>query len=214
MKRRWILIFFALVLLLSGTVLCIAAETQTFVPSAEEVALPITMVVHKVDGGTQLPVEGAVFVLSNEEGSYLASASEDADRLWTDDVEEAYPLTTDRDGTIAYYGLFPGTYYMKETQAPEGYILLEEPIKIQLSAEYGTDSNGELVITSVTAQVNEEDPVVGTDGERIDITIENTYGTVLPATGGVGMASYYMFSFVIIFALALVIVAKRLIREQ
>ena len=31
-------------------------------------SLPVTLEIHKVDGGTKLPVSGAVFVLSKEDG--------------------------------------------------------------------------------------------------------------------------------------------------
>ncbi len=214
MKYRWILIIFVLGFLLRSTVLCLANGEQNPDTSAQKVSLPVTMTIHKVDGGTQLPVEGAVFVLQKEDGAYLASDTDADEPQWTMHEDKACSLTTDADGTICIYGLLPDVYYLQETEAPDGYILLEEPIKIQLSAEYDTDGKGEPVITSVTAIIDEDEPIVRSNGPHIDITIENTYGTVLPATGGVGMASYYMFGFVILFPLALVIVAKRLIREQ
>lgn len=214
MKYRWILIIFVLGFLLCSTVLCLANGGQNPDASDQMASLPVTMTIHIVDGGTQLPVEGAVFVLQKEDGAYLASDTDAGEPQWTMHEEKACSLTTDADGTICIYGLLPDVYYLQETEAPDGYILLEEPIKIQLSAEYDTDGKGETIITSVTAQIDEDEPIVRSNGPHIDITIENTYGTVLPATGGVGMASYYMFGFVILFPLALIIVAKRLIREQ
>ncbi len=206
MKKFLIFLCFGLLVICSTVALCFGAEAQN---SVKEGTLPITLVVHKIDSGTQLPVEGATFVLSREDGSYLETMSPEGSCTWTKDEAKAYSLTTDGEGMITYYGLMPGIYDLQETVAPEGYILLEEPVKLSLSAEY---EGG--IIASVTAQVGEEGETETAEGDLIHVTIENTYGTVLPATGGIGMGSYYMFGFVLLFALSLVIVAKRLIREQ
>ena len=206
MKKFLIFLCIGFLVICSTAALCFGAEAQS---SAEDDTLPITLVVHKIDSGTQLPVEDATFVLSREDGSYLETMSTGGSCTWTKDEAKAYSLTTDGEGMITYYGLMPGIYYLQETVAPEGYILLEEPIQISLSVEYEDGT-----IASATALIGEEGRTETAEGDLIHITIENTYGTVLPATGGIGMGSYYMFGFVLLFALSLVIVAKRLIREQ
>ncbi len=51
---------------------------------------------------------------------------------------EDYTVTTDEDGTAIFYGLAEGTYYVKELEAPEGYDLSDEIVKVTL----GTDMDG------------------------------------------------------------------------
>lgn len=45
-------------------------------------------------------------------------------------------LTSTTDGLIVIKGLDSGTYYLKETKAPDGYDLLEHPITITITATY------------------------------------------------------------------------------
>ena len=213
MKRISNFIFLTILVVLICSMICFATEEQF--PEKEE-ALPITLVIHKIDGGTELPVSDAEFILLREDGTYLASAPGVSQPEWNRNENKAYTLVTDRDGIITLPGLLPDVYYLKEIAAPEGYILLEEPVKILISAEYGTDEQGNPVITKLTARIDEEETVDSTsDGQdTIEITIENTYDTFLPETGGIGTSVFYMFGFMILFAFSLVVAAKRLIREQ
>ncbi len=53
---------------------------------------------------------------------------------------EAYTVTSDEDGKVLFYGLASGTYYLKELSAPEGYVLSDEVIKVELGDE--SDDSG------------------------------------------------------------------------
>lgn len=54
-------------------------------------------------------------------------------------AEEASEIITQSDGAIEIYGLDQGEYYLRETQAPEGYHGPLSPIKLTITPEYTTD---------------------------------------------------------------------------
>lgn len=204
--RNFTLLLLVCAVVFSCCLICIAAET------GEE--LPFILEICKIDAGTGLPVPGAEFVLSGEDGSYLGTGS-GKEPDWVKSKDKATLLVTDSEGLITVEGLLPGPYSLTETKAPNGYILQEAPVKLELSAQYDRDDTGAPVITALSARVNEGEPIQSTPPhDRIRVTVENTYGTVLPATGGVGTSIYYFLGFITLFALSLIIVAKRLVREQ
>lgn len=96
-------------------------------------------------------------------------------------------LTTANDGTILIKGLENGTYYLKETKTINGYNLLSEPFKIDLSviettnwtSGTGFTTTGKVVKTYGRTAYDVPD-AKGTS------TIINKKGFVLPQTGGMG----------------------------
>ncbi len=50
---------------------------------------------------------------------------------WTEDRDEAWKYYT-RDGKFTVYDLKPGTYYIEEIKAPDGYQKAEEPLKVEV----------------------------------------------------------------------------------
>ena len=78
-------------------------------------------------------------------------------------------IITPESGRITLEGLGAGTYYLTETKAPDGYNLLEEPIKVVITA--GND--GDFTVTY-------DDVKTGL------VEVQNNTGTPFPATGGIG----------------------------
>lgn len=90
-----------------------------------------------------------------------------------DPIAEA---ATDKDGEITFAGLKLGTYYLKETAAPEGYLAAEEALEIGLSRvnredgfrltvdgqEYGEGQSGDIYFTQDSE-----------DTQTVYLTIEN-----------------------------------------
>ena len=101
--------------------------------------------------------------------------------------------TTISAGYVEIKGLAEGTYYLVETTAPDGYIALTGAVEIEVN------SSG----TAVT---------FGEDGETyVDggVNVENTAGSELPSTGGMGRTILYAIGIVLILGAGIVLVVKR-----
>lgn len=96
------------------------------------------------------------------------------------------------DGMININGLKSGTYYLKETKAPDGYNTLKDPIKI--------------VVTGDDTGV----PVIEVRGEPVDqVEVQNNKGSLLPSTGGMGTTLIYVVGSILVLASGIVLFSKR-----
>lgn len=81
-------------------------------------------------------------------------------------------VTTGSDGTAVYTSLpNPGTYYVKETEAPKGYSLNSSPQKVTVSAsnQEGTSSYGAITVKNSNNVFNLTKKTVDESGKVIDL---------------------------------------------
>ena len=87
--------------------------------------------------------------------------------------------------------LTPGTYYLFETKAPDGYNTLEAPIEIIVS-------DGHINWTQGTHQIAKDS---SREGDIVDHTatfnVQNTAGAELPSTGGPGTKLIYLIGLIL-----------------
>ncbi|MFW7374195.1 Cna B-type domain-containing protein [Vagococcus fluvialis] len=88
--------------------------------------------------------------------------------------------TTDNSGKITFSKLTPGDYLIKEQQAPDGFKIMRDPIKMTID-KFG--------VVSVT-ESNESFVSVSTVGNQFEIKVKNEERGILPLTGGNGHIKY------------------------
>ena len=146
---------------------------------------------YRDENGTQViklkKVEN-VYVVMNED--YLSNAESDE-------------MISDENGLFNISGLDQGTYYLKETQAPDGYRKIQDSIKIVITPEFTTDRNSyyenqgasDQVLETLSANceikqflnglLNSGSKALQTDvlTGSIQLKIVNQTGSKLPVTG-------------------------------
>ena len=165
--------------------------------------------VTKVDGtDNQTQLSGAKFKLyygTDNTKHYVKEVTDDHTiKSWTTTESEALELTTDNNGNITVKGLKEGTYYLEETEAPDGYNKLTAPVKVEIT----NDSTNIHELDSVTA--DNKSGTVDTNNKAIGtITIANNKGSTLPSTGGMGTKLFYTIGGILMAGAAIVLVVRK-----
>lgn len=124
--------------------------------------------------------------VSGSDGSYWVDAVSQSS---TTEMSVAQ-LNETNNGALTIKGLAAGTYYLKETSAPDGYGKIQDPIEITISK--GGDGELSYQINNPTATVNNVSATIAASGNDkaglVQLTVENQqllFG-FLPKTGDVG----------------------------
>lgn len=182
--------------------------------------------IHKVDAmNHELPLAGAEFILyrtiSGKTTYAQAEKLEDGKygiKAWVDEESDATkfvtsPVITGDDGkktggTVMISGVKAGGFYVKETKAPNGYNLLNEPLEVWIKIQ-DDKLNNESSADDVIASVGNAQVVANPSSGIVSATIENASGTVLPSTGGIGTTIFYALGGVLVVAALILLVTKR-----
>lgn len=135
---------------------------------------------------------GVKFTLTDENGKGVNVEKKGANTFSTPGGN-SNEVTTDTNGKIYIRGLKPGTYKLRETKTKAGYVLLKDPVVIVIKAD---NTTGEAEAT-VGEGVNEKKVTMNPDQNNTDsikaevpLTVVNSKGFDLPATGGRGIALF------------------------
>lgn len=109
----------------------------------------------------------------------------------SNDAKASSTVTTD-EGKIYIRGLKAGTYKLTETKTNAGYVLLKDPVVIVITKDSDTPTPGKATATvgdkKVTMQADQKNS--GSDTAEVPLTVVNSKGFDLPATGGRGIALF------------------------
>ena len=97
-------------------------------------------------------------------------------------------IVSDDDGKVLVKGLDAGTYYLRETKAPEGYNKLLSDIKVEIKANYD-GTTGKLTSYSVNYTYNgtkTTGTAITSKDNSPEVAVENKTGAQLPSTGSKG----------------------------
>lgn len=107
------------------------------------------------------------------------------------DADASSTVTTDNDGKIYIRGLKPGTYKLTETKTTAGYVLLKDPVVIVITPSTDANEAAEGVVSAYVGgkkvTMNADN---GSDTAIVPLTVVNSKGFDLPATGGRGIALF------------------------
>ncbi|MDD7281477.1 MAG: SpaA isopeptide-forming pilin-related protein [Erysipelotrichaceae bacterium] len=156
-----------------------------------------------------IKLEGAKFRLYRDENCtnevYLKQGEGQYIVMNTDHVDstKAVEMISNKEGVFNISGLDQGTYYLKETQAPDGYRQLKDPIKIEITPEYCTNRNeyienqgsSDQVLKNLSANAtikqfyngpySESEDSLQTNAQHgsFNLSVVNQEGSSLPITG-------------------------------
>ena len=177
--------------------------------------------VNKVDGDGN-PLTGAEFTLYKEE-DWDANKGEPLKQEDGTTPRPGIPMSKNSDkvivgegdnavewdaGTRFYVkGLEAGTYYLVESETPDGDYTAIKPIKIVINASTTEKDGPEAGVLTVT--VTSDRDRFTESGGIISSTIENIKGTLLPETGGIGTTIFYIVGGVLVVGAVVLLITKR-----
>lgn len=180
-------------------------DTTTTKPS--EVKTPTyPLDINKIKKGSEEKLAGAKFRLYSSEADANANDESKAikvspvvagvagnyvvDSASTTTEFESVKSIEEKGYNLRVNGLAEGTYYLVETKAPEGYNKLTDPIKVEIKKSTTEDVN------AWTLSKNGEK-----EGDKI-IDVENSTGSMLPSTGGMGTIAFAVVAAILVFGVA------------
>lgn len=150
----------------------------------------------KVDADdTGKALEGVKFQLSKtvDGTTYYAQVTNNFLSAWTTTKASASDLTTDANGAIDVKGVDAGTYTLTETATLPGYNLLKDTITVEISDEG--------VVTYKLSSA--------TGNGQNTIEVQNSTGSELPSTGGMGTTVIYTLGILLVLGAGVILVVRR-----
>ena len=136
------------------------------------------------EGGAKL--SGVEFKLTDGTNEIEVLKSGDA-YYPSNDASATSTVKTDDNGEIHIRGLKPGTYKLTETKTKDGYVLLKNSVVIKITQEDAATGKATATVGSKVVTMTDDN---GSLTAKVPLTVVNSKGFDLPATGGRGIALF------------------------
>lgn len=146
-----------------------------------------TFRIYKDESDAKAANENAIKVTKLEEGKYVVAENQ-ASETNMDMVSKGSAVTSG--ANLSLNGLAAGDYWLVETAAPDGYNKITAPVKVTITKSETTDVNNWTISKDSTQET-----------DKI-IDIENSTGTILPGTGGMGTVLFTVVGVVLVLVIA------------
>ena len=134
-------------------------------------------------------LSGVEFKLTDGTNEIKVLKSGDAYYPSKDADASSSTVKTGVDGKIYIRGLKPGTYKLTETKTNAGYVLLKDPVVIVIK-EDNAIGGAEATVGSKPVTMQNDQKNSGSKTAEVPLTVVNSKGFDLPATGGRGIALF------------------------
>lgn len=165
-------------------------DSKTKTPDPDKVVKVFTYGIDllKKGEGTNTVLKGVEFTLTDNTGKAVNVKKNDSNTFYTPGGS-SNTVTTDDQGKIYIRGLKPGTYKLTETKTNAGYVLLKDPVVIVIK-EDNAIGGAEATVGSKPVTMQNDQKNSGSKTAEVPLTVVNSKGFDLPATGGRGIALF------------------------
>lgn len=199
-------------------------DTTNTTPKDKVIVFTYELDINKIDKNTKKSLEGVVFSLQNSDGKYVKVNADGAVTGWTDTYEKASNgLKTNANGSISIKGLDDGTYTLTEEEALTDYNEIA-PLTLVISGSTittgstcqtwsGTPSDA---LTKLSLKIDNETATEQdtTNHGVAEVTVENSKGSTLPITGGIGTTMFYMVGGILVVGAGVTLIAKKRAKNE
>lgn len=138
--------------------------------------------------GADNVLEGVEFKLTDGKDNAVSVEKKGTNTFYTPGGT-SNEVTTATDGKIYIRGLKPGTYKLTETKTNAGYVLLKDPVVIEIKDDNAT-GEAEASVDSKPVTMQNDQKNKDSAKAEVPLTVVNSKGFNLPVTGGRGIALF------------------------
>ena len=164
-------------------------ERKTKTPDKEVKVFTYGIDLLKKGEGINTVLKGVEFTLKDNTGKAVDVKKNDSNTFYTPGGS-SNTVTTDDQGKIYIRGLKPGTYKLTETKTNNGYVLLKNPVVIVITEDSNTPGVATATVGDKAVTMNADQNNKDSNTAEVPLTVVNSKGFNLPATGGRGIALF------------------------